>query len=378
MIHMFSKLVSNTANLEVFGRDSFDEAPWNQARCICIAFILCDVTIALMLHRIARWAQNMTATENGRLGLHEDNVKGAWFPDVVAGLYLLNPLNLLSCGAMTTDIFSSLFIVAALFGVSIGSSLLSAFSLAAAVYTGLYPVPLLIPVCVMLYTKPGKAGSGAKRVVLEVLLFVAALAGLVWASWLAEGRSFEWARGVYGFLLTVPDKTPNIGVWWYLFLELFTFYEPFFIAIFQINVFVAAAVPLSVRFSSHPLVVYWAMCVLMSIFAPYPSLATVGLHFAILPLVWNKVRKCGFTLLLAITAAALVVLLPNATHSWLYLGTGNINFYYFGTLVLQLVQVNFLTDCLSKVIIRDFLIKRKAGEFSYLNDSKSTEEIKQQ
>ena len=321
-----------------------------------------------MLRGIARWAQAASASENKRLGLHPEP-HSAWFPDIVAGLYLLSPLNLLASGALTTDVVSSFFIVGALFGAVIHSVPLSASALAAAVYIGLYPAALLVPACLLLY---GRA-QRLRPVFAEIAFFIVALACLFWASWALEGHSLGWVRGVYGFLLTVPERTPNIGLWWYLFLELFTFYEPFFLAIFQINAFVAAAGPLAVRFSAHPLVVYWAMCAMIAIFAPYPSIANVGLQIGLLPLVWGKVRKCGYTLFFAIAAAALVVLLPNATHSWLYLGTGNVNFYYFGTLVLQLVQVNFVTDCLSKVLIRDFLIKRKAGEFSYLKDKDDKE-----
>ena len=323
-----------------------------------------------MLRRVARWAQAMNATESARLGLRRESTsEGTWFPEVVAGLYLLNPISLLSCGALCTDVFTTLLIVATLFGVSFGSAFMCAVPLAAAVYTSLYPAPLLIPVCIMLASKHKSTRQRVSEVVRTAVFFAATLAGLCYASWAVEGHSLEWVGGAYGFLLTAPDRTPNIGLWWYLFLELFTFYEPFFTAVFQLNVLVAAAVPLAVRFSSHPLVVYWAMCGVIAVFSPYPSLAAVGLHFALLPLVWAKVRKSGYTFVLVITAAALVVLLPNATRAWLYLGTGNVNFYYFGTLALQTVQVLFISDCLSKVVIRDFLIKRKIGEFSYLNNN---------
>ena len=46
--------------------------------------------------------------------------------------------------------------------------------------------------------------------------------------------------------LTVPDLTPNMGVFWYFFTEMFEHFRLFFICVFQINAFIYA-VPLAVK-----------------------------------------------------------------------------------------------------------------------------------
>lgn len=47
--------------------------------------------------------------------------------------------------------------------------------------------------------------------------------------------------------LTVPDLTPNIGLFWYFFTEAFEHFRIFFLCVFQINAFIYV-LPLSVRF----------------------------------------------------------------------------------------------------------------------------------
>ena len=47
--------------------------------------------------------------------------------------------------------------------------------------------------------------------------------------------------------LFVPDLTPNIGLFWYFFIEMFDHYRTFFLCVFQIFAFVFV-LPISVKF----------------------------------------------------------------------------------------------------------------------------------
>ena len=48
-------------------------------------------------------------------------------------------------------------------------------------------------------------------------------------------RSWEWIKPVYLFTLTVPDLTPNVGLFWYFFIEIFDHFKSFFLFIFQVS-----------------------------------------------------------------------------------------------------------------------------------------------
>ena len=47
--------------------------------------------------------------------------------------------------------------------------------------------------------------------------------------------------------LTAPDHTPGLGLFWYLFAEMFDHFRDFFLWVFQFNI-VIYAVPLALRF----------------------------------------------------------------------------------------------------------------------------------
>jgi phosphatidylinositol glycan class U len=283
-------------------------------------------------------------------------VSAAWFPDVVCALYALSPLSVASCVARSTDLFVSVFVVLCLLGAVLNSrvgAVVSGASLAAAASLGLYPVVLAVPVGLMLFSHGGRF----KRCLLGAVSFVVCAAVILAASYFVEGRSWGWLNSVYWFLLTAPDRTPNIGLWWYFFLELFTHFEVFFTIVFQAST-VAYAVPLAMRYRSHPLFVFWVLCATtLAMLQPYPSLSHVGLHLAILPFVWHEVRGTRLTFATALVAISLVVLLPNATRAWLLTGTGNVNFYYFAVMALQGAHLLFISDCLAEVVKRDFLRK---------------------
>jgi len=47
--------------------------------------------------------------------------------------------------------------------------------------------------------------------------------------------------------LSVPDQTPNLGLFWYFFTETFEHFRVFFLCVFQMNAFVYV-IPLTIRF----------------------------------------------------------------------------------------------------------------------------------
>ena len=75
------------------------------------------------------------------------------------------------------------------------------------------------------------------------------LSGLLGVSWLQLGTpsSWDWLVEVYGFILYAPDLTPNIGLFWYYFTEVFKELRVFFTFFFQYH-FLIYWIPLSIKF----------------------------------------------------------------------------------------------------------------------------------
>ena len=116
---------------------------------------------------------------------------------------------------------------------------------------------LLVPLCLMLDRSKAKESS-----VMNALKTTAMFAGfwgaLLYASFFIMGResllmdastyrcpvecrvllageswSFLWAT--YGFILSVPELTPNMGLFWYFFTEMFEHFRVFFVCTFQVS-----------------------------------------------------------------------------------------------------------------------------------------------
>lgn len=98
--------------------------------------------------------------------------------------------------------------------------------------------------------------------------------------------------------LKVPDLTPNIGLFWYFFTEMFDHFYLFFTYVFQLNPFIYV-IPLAIRFDDNVPLLSFTLCAIMAIFKSYPSIGDVGFYLALLPL-WNHLVPCKFTIFLTV------------------------------------------------------------------------------
>ena len=60
------------------------------------------------------------------------------------------------------------------------------------------------------------------------------LLGLLGASNLVTD-SWAFLVSTYGVQLTLSDLTPNVGLWWYFFIEMFDSFRQFFLAVFWLH-----------------------------------------------------------------------------------------------------------------------------------------------
>ena len=58
-----------------------------------------------------------------------------------------------------------------------------------------------------------------------------------------SGYSWGYLESVYGFVVTVPDYTPNIGAAWYFFSEMFSHFTVLFLSVYQVNEVTVFAAP---------------------------------------------------------------------------------------------------------------------------------------
>jgi phosphatidylinositol glycan class U len=47
--------------------------------------------------------------------------------------------------------------------------------------------------------------------------------------------SWDFLAATYGVRLLLPDLTPNVGLWWYFFIEMFDSFREFFLGVFWLS-----------------------------------------------------------------------------------------------------------------------------------------------
>lgn len=264
-----------------------------------------------------------------------------WLPAVV---YAVNPLSIMSCLSQSSVVFAHWAIVNAVSDALGGSIPHTALFVSLAGYFAVYPALLLFPLATFLLAR--RSAAGRVSVLVKLGLFVVLNAAvLLAASYKVSGDSWLFLRASYVSHLNFEVVTPNLGLWWYFFVEMFTEFIPFFKAVYNLFL-LSPVVPLAIRFNAQPLfatVVTMGWILLMK---PYPVLGEYGFWFVWLlyfqPLA-GYMRYKVFAMLLYIHG---IMLSPIFYHLWIGSGAGNSNFFYAVSLVNALAVGTILSDLL--------------------------------
>ncbi|XP_074068217.1 phosphatidylinositol glycan anchor biosynthesis class U protein isoform X1 [Macrotis lagotis] len=282
-----------------------------------------------------------------------------YIPLKVALFYLLNPYTVLSCVAKSTCAINNTIIAFFILATVKGSAFLSAIFLALATYQSLYPITLFVPGLLYLLQRqylPVKLQSKAFWTFTGqyAVMYVGSLVVIICLSFFLLS-SWDFIPSVYGFILSVPDLTPNIGLFWYFFAEMFEHFSLFFVCVFQINVFFYT-IPLAVKLKDHPMFFMFIQMAVISIFKSYPTVGDVALYLAFLP-VWSHLyRFLRNIFFLSCVMIVCSLLFPVLWHLWIYAGSANSNFYYAITLTFNVGQILFISDYFYAFLRREYYL----------------------
>lgn len=223
----------------------------------------------------------------------------AWnLPDIVLAVYFLNPVIAGQCAALSGDALGRVLPLAALAAAGSGRPGVTAAALAAAACLWrFHAAPLILPAALMLGTNSRGAGGGgtqenglngegqgptqgASLASLEVagctaeagsgalydpryfeldgkVLLRLSVGFLVWcaailgACWAATSRSWAFLGAAAKGQLLCENLTPNIGLYWYFFAELFPRFRGFFRVLFLSQPYVYV-LPATLRLGMFP------------------------------------------------------------------------------------------------------------------------------
>jgi len=165
-----------------------------------------------------------------------------------------------------------------------------------------------------------------------------ALSGFASGNW-------SWMSQTWGASLQLPDLTPNPGLWWYFFTEMFDHFRSFFLMVFTVHLFIYI-LPVCLKFQYDPLYATFCLLGIVGLFKAYPTLADSGIFIsmvAVFPEIYPYLRHPIVTTILHLHAS---LLMPLFHSLWLRQGTGNANFFYASTLVFACANGAAVIDCL--------------------------------
>ncbi|KAL1965893.1 hypothetical protein VTN77DRAFT_5026 [Rasamsonia byssochlamydoides] len=307
-----------------------------------ILYTLVDLLNANALITISDSAESITGRFHSTLRKHI-----RWDGVAIAAGYLFNPFTLATCLGRSTSVFTNLAILYAVSNAVTGNGLNSMIALGFASYLSLYPALLFPPLILLCYDRLVIAGKNSSSPAVfrltHFLILLGAIAGLLGASYLVTGCSWEFISATYGVQLLVPDLTPNVGLWWYFFIEIFDSFREFFLGVFWLHL-AGYVGGLTIRLRRQPLFVITSLLGIFAIFKPYPSIADVSLYLALLPLYRHLSPLTRYTFFAAAALLYATLLGPAFYHLWIYAGSGNANFFYAITLVWSLGLTILVAD----------------------------------
>ncbi|KKA26563.1 hypothetical protein TD95_004260 [Thielaviopsis punctulata] len=277
-----------------------------------------------------------------------------WSGAMVSAFYLLNPFTIATCLGRSTSVFTTCAILHAIAKAIEGAPISAMIALTFASYLSMYPILLLPPLLILAYDRQlesRRIACAYKFVATNIGAFIGTSSFLLLLSYLVTNGLWEFLGSTYGIHLILSDLTPNVGLWWYFFIEMFDPFRNFFLAVFWLHL--SSYVPgLSLRLRSQPLMVITLLLGIFSIFKPYTSVADTSLFLSLVPLFRHifPLMRYSFVTTAAIMYATFMG--PVFYHLWIYAGSGNANFFYAITLVWSLGQSLVVSD-LAFACLRD-------------------------
>ncbi|KAK6538734.1 hypothetical protein TWF694_010307 [Orbilia ellipsospora] len=223
-------------------------------------------------------------------------------------------------------------------------------SLAMASYLSLYPILLFLPLLMVTYDCSNAASKPSIQTfsIVTTVLFTSVLLIYLKLSHILTG-SWEFIASTYGVSLLLPDLTPNVGLWWYFFIEMFDSFRAFFLCLFQLHLFIY--VPgTCLRLQKQPLFALTTLVGIISIFKSYPAIGDTALYLSLLAVHNHIFPLMRYTFFLAAAILYATFLGPAFYYLWVYAGSGNANFFYAITLVWSIVNALIVADALYAVL----------------------------
>ncbi|ODV62522.1 GPI-anchor transamidase subunit GAB1 [Ascoidea rubescens DSM 1968] len=279
-------------------------------------------------------------------------------------IYCFNPLNLVSLLSKSSIIFSNFFLTLSIYSIVNLSSyeslslIISTISLSISAYLSYNTLFLIIPLLSIFGTKKFKT----------LFIFLLSCSSLLLISYYLNQCNLNFLDSTYGMIILFKKIQPNIGLWWYFFIEIFKFFNDFFIGVFNIYNFIFI-IPITIRFSKdkeNKIEKIYSFILIFGIITLTKSYLTIiDFNFVLnllailllnIPLLINYLKFPIVSILIIIHS---IILSPIFYYLWIFNGSGNSNFFYAINLVFSIGFTSILTDLVWSYLSLEYLIENK-------------------
>ncbi|KAG7377673.1 hypothetical protein PHYPSEUDO_011161 [Phytophthora pseudosyringae] len=324
----------------------------------CAVFIAVDLLLATGFARLC--ARNLKLEEGRRLKVGDEEIwlsqipvsplfKPENLPTIVAFIALMNPYSLASSVAMSTVGFTHLAMLYSLVFASEGAVAAAMMCVAAGTYLSVYPFFLMVPIVLLLRSVKGSSLPTLSAKCLVV--FGAWLGLLLYLSWSLSGN-WEFLAETYVWVAKYSDLTPNIGIFWYFFMEVFDRFIPYFLFVMHLHP-VIYVVPIYLRLAHRPQAYACALIGIFSLFQAYPSFGDFGFFLSMLALHPKTIMTIENRFVYVLGLGVATCMMPVMWFLWLFPASGNANFFYNQTLVYQIFNSQIITAFVGATMKRD-------------------------
>lgn len=362
-----------------------------------LVFVIADVVTAILIRAAGKNLQVAYSSSLQFLDLHQLSENSEVLPsgDFAALVYLWNPFTIVACVGLSTSAIENLMVVLSLYGACTRLAPVAAFGWVMATHLSLYPAILIIPVILLFGYGPDAPprklfwlrknhkvdnSTSSNRSCLEevnneprepylfswrpVVHFL--LWTLLWSSYVLvlcgiyvqhHGGLQEMLKRTYGFILTIQDLSPNIGVLWYFFAEVFDFFRDFFLIVFHGNILLMI-VPLALRLNHRPCFLAFVYVVISSMLKSYPSVGDSALYLGLLGLFAYELKDMQFSFFLFSGYIGVSLLSPVMHNLWIWRGTGNANFYFATAIGYACLQIILVVESVSSMLNHDRMLTK--------------------
>mmetsp|Transcript_14085 Transcript_14085/g.15917 ORF Transcript_14085/g.15917 Transcript_14085/m.15917 type:complete len:505 (+) Transcript_14085:138-1652(+) len=171
-------------------------------------------------------------------------------------------------------------------------------------------------------------------------------------SWMFSASEHGILHGVSALGDQTNELTPNIGMFWYLFMNLFIRHRQFYDVCTKGFPFLFV-VPMSLRFYRYPFALVAILHMLITLLKPIPTLPDMVLGFTLIFMSPRCLVRMGHISVIALLAMPVTIVLYVMDYwLWLESGTGNPNFVFFQCLAynmfLTVVMLQFVSSSMER------------------------------